>query len=206
MAALKASFQTLRVEGPDEIARAVVSTTAQGHAALVLFHENKSSVHEAFLDSLVNSSGSSKHVLIFHGEATSTADDFYNECCRVMPAISGWFGRNLDAFDEILRSRGLGLSRDGTQPAFWIWRNAHVLFSSDRESFKKILHVMVSAASRISRERADIAPVALVVTGLWEVMGDEASKDDSFLFRPSGPEASWFPKKETGLIAIRVVV
>jgi len=186
-----------------ELRNEVETNFAAGHPALLLFENGLEGLHDQFLDRFVLSRPSSDHVLLFRGERMHDRDGFYDECVSVMPAIADYFGRNLDALDEVLRDPEHGLSTDPSKGTYWFWRRADVLYSSDREFFMRAFAALIEDARNGSRGAGlggigSVAQpaqrVAVLLTGRWSAMASEASNSQSFLhvtrwwqYRPEPP-------------------
>lgn len=82
-----------------------------------------------------------KKTFILRGEKIKSLETFYDEACEVL--CGGWrgFGRNLNAFTDILRG-GFG-SFDGGEKITVIWKNFHL--SAKFEDKKQILEILSTA-------------------------------------------------------------
>lgn len=194
---------SLREPTAAEIQKEVETHSAKGHPILLLFDDGLEELHNLFLHGFIQTRPSGSHILLFRGERIGTDDEFYDECVRVMPGITSYFGRNLDALDEVLSDPDHGLSSDPSKVTCWIWRNADRLYSGQPEFFKKLFAVLVEDSQQVS-SRTGIGEigsivqrtprVTLILTGRWSVMASDASDPESFLhvtrwwqYRPQPP-------------------
>ncbi len=111
-------------------------------------------------------------------------------------------GSNLNALDEILRWEGI--SSDPKTPTYWIWSEAHVLFEADRESFSGIFDTMADCARHVRQAGwgAQTQMVYIMLTGSWQSLGEEASKDESLLY--NFPHTRHWSDKSTGFVTLRI--
>ncbi len=187
----------------DDIVAAVDEVLNAGQPTFVLFGQGLERVHDTFTTEFQRGRRRDDYMLAWHGEGISSPKEFYDECVRLMPDMANWFGRNLDALDEVLRSQGLGIARDPRNRTYWIWDNAHVLFEHDKEFFRKLYPCFVEDAKHINEgfglggigDRPFPAQrVSLLFTGLGKPIADVAFDGDSFLhltrwwqYRPQPP-------------------
>jgi len=218
-------FQTLRsgsalpdlraVRGvAEDIVVAIDEVLNAGHPTLLLFGHGMERVHERFTTEFQMRRHRHDYMLAWRGERISSHREFYDECVHLMPDVEAWFGRNLDALDEILRSQGLGIARDPRNRTYWVWENAHVLLEHDKEFFRKLYPCFVEDAKDVNAGSGlggigdspfPAQRVSLLLTGRLEPMRDLALDGDSFLhltrwwqYRPQPPP------EPTGLVTFTV--
>ncbi len=221
------NVRTVRVGGPEEILAAVDAiiterlvggTAGVRHHALVLFEGNKWDLQASFLDRFMQARKRKDLVMTIRGEIVTSLTEFYAECNSVFP-LSYELGDSLVGLRDMLW--GEGLADDPTAQTYWIWRNAYVLFVRDTENFKKIFAIMADtarlanvrfeqtkdsgiAAKNKRRGELVLSPVTILLTGLWEAVGAEALREDSFLYRlPENLAGAWLDLS-TRFVTLRV--
>lgn len=181
---------------------------------LLLWDEGLTELHDRFLKDFVNSRGPKDLIIFVQGESIKDLETLYSQLREVVP-LADYMGSSLDAMEDILRVEAL--AEDTTSNTYWIWRNAHVLYSHDSDSFRKAFEVMASCAREASQgfvgAQGEVVPpwshwtpqpVSVLLTGSWNVLGAEAAQDDSFLYRFPENYGNQFPDLSTRLKAVRI--
>jgi len=155
---------------------------------LLLYDEGLEELHERLVRRFLAIRTKEDHVLVLPGEHMHSMADFYDQCIRVMPECASYFGRNLDALDEVLRDPGLGLATQRSQGTFWVWRSFDQLFVNDTNFASRACHALVENADEVCRgamsgkeDPTQAQPVVILLTGRWSVLGSHASAGKSFL-------------------------
>ena len=139
--------------------------------------------------------------------------EFFDECLRAMPAVASYFGRNLDALDEVLGDRGIALSMDPKMASYWIWDHVDNLFANDPLCFRRLFTVLVSDAQLTSGVRKvqlgpqpPTQPVFPILAGRWEAFSKPVATPDSFLYRLHyWYNPKYMPDEDSGIVVVRVV-
>jgi len=159
--------------------------------ALALFEDHLEALHRGVMDRFVTLKRARHHVLFFQGERIRNRAQFWNECVRVMPGCASYFGRNLDALDEVLLDPGLGLAPNREPTTYWVWKSMDHLYQHDSEFAAQVFQVLLVDASQACRgamggsaDPSTAQPVILVASGRWEVLGKVSESDLSFLHAP----------------------
>lgn len=207
------NVEILRPRSTKELEVAVDNSFDGGRHVLLLFDDKTiDSQDKFFSEYLLRRTFFPPYDSLVHvtGDDITTADEFYAKC-RTSIHLADYMGSNLDALADILRFEAL--SPDPTKRTLWVWSNAHVLYSNDSLAFQQLFETMIDCSMyAISGELGSIGsfnlparPVKVLLTGTWEVMGDEASRDDSFLY---WLRQTWFkpqpPDKPTGVLTLRI--
>jgi len=192
----------------DDVLGAVAEAVEADGRVLLLFDSGLSALHESFIAAFAREVRRKEGRLIHvDGKKATSRETFYAECRKAIP-LASYMGSNLDAVADVLRGEALSERRD--KKTCWVWTDAHLLYAGDVESFSQFFEVMVSSARLTSHgdpqnPEQHRQPVAVVLTGLWEIFGAEAMREDSFLFRFGLPAStSTFPDRQTGLTVFRV--
>lgn len=209
-----ANIEVLRSQSAKEIEVAIDKSFEEGRHVLLLYDDEMEGLFDKFL--LECFAGRAwfppyDFVVGFPGNEITTRDEFYVKC-RTGIHLADYMGDNLNALHDILTHEAL--SPDPRKRTLWVWYDAHVLYSSDPQAFQEFFETMVgSSTAAITGELGGIGgygdhparPVRILLTGRWEVIGDEASRDDSFLY---WLRQTWYepqpPDEPTGLLTLRI--
>jgi len=184
-----------------------------GRPVLLLFNPDTVDQQDPFITAFIVSRPAGTFVLPLQGQRIFSLEEFFDECEHAMPVVASYFGRNLDALDEILGDRGVSLSPDPTKPTYWIWGHADNLLARDLLWFNRLFTVLVSDAALTSGVRKvqvgpqpRTQPVFIIFTGTWERLAEHQARPDSFLYRLH----YWYNPKymadeDSGIEAIRVI-
>ncbi len=181
---------------------------------VVLFDSGCVDLHDPFVKALVETRRIGDRVLLFQGERIVSLADFYEECVRVMPRVASYFGRNLDALDEILRDRDVALATNSRNDTYWIWQNADVLFTHDSEWFTKLFTVVVDDARDVTMEiglgsaesqKIPGQPVFPVLTSRWDALAETLMNENSFFHTLRFWYTKYRPDEDSGLLAFRII-
>ncbi len=204
----------IRPRNLDELMTSIEEVVAGNHHILLLWDKGLSDLHDSFLERFTSTRNPTDLVILIRGESVTDSEGLYSELRRAVP-LADYMGSNLDAMDDILRCEAL--AQDTTSRTYWIWRNAHVLYQENPDSFKAIFQAMAEDAHENSLgflgPQGEIIspkfdwkpqPVTMLLTASWEVMGDESIRENSFLYLFPFDEEYFFPFLTTRIQAIRV--
>ncbi len=198
---LTLNVKILRAVELTDIVAAVDKAIEERQHVLIIFDEGLENLHNLFLESFVNTRPAQDFVVMIRGEGMARGEEFYPEIRHSIP-LAVYMGANLDALDDVLGWEGV--APDAANHTYWIWRSAHVLFSRDPEYFKRIFDIMAYCARQAMEtgRRNPSQPVSIILTGLWDVMGREAFREDSFFYR--FPFTTHWQDASTNLVTFRV--
>lgn len=184
------NIEILRPQSAKEIEIAVEKSFDEGRHVMLLYDDEMGDLPDKFLVEYLKVTYTPPHdfVVALSGNDIKTKDDFYAKC-RTQIHLADYMGDNLNALHDVLTCEAL--SPDPTKRTLWVWDNAHVLYSNDSQAFQDLFETMIlSASEAISGDLGYIGSTAIparlvriLLTGRWGVMGDEASRKDSFLYR-----------------------
>ena len=198
----------------DELMTTIEDVVTGNHHILLLFDSDLNKMHDRFLERFTLTRDPTDLVILIRGEKVKSSKGLYSELSLAVP-LASYMGSNLDAMSDILRCEAL--AQDTNSRTYWIWRNAHVLYQKNPDSFKAILQAMAEDAHENSLgflgPKGEVIspvfdwqpqPVTMLLTGSWEAMGDESMREDSFLYLLPFSEEIFRPFLTTRIQSIRV--
>ena len=153
-------------------------------------------------------------LVVIRGELARDKELFFQELRYAVP-LADYMGSNFDAALDVLRHEAL--SKDPSRRTLWVWRHCHVLSKGDPPSFAAAFHTIAFCAREVSMGYSDkrgrtIPPwpnwsaqsVGVILTGLWDGMRDEVSRNDSSLYNFPEWATPLLSKPSTRLAVFRI--
>ncbi len=216
MIAPRPPISEIKIAEAADLANAVQRAVEGKTHPLILFEEGALRFHQPLVAQLAENLEGRARTVWFEGEEMLNATAFFDAVRRAIPTV-GYMGSNLDAFGEVLH--GAALSDDPEKMSCWIWTNCDVLFQKDIRLFWQVFDMICDAAKRESegwyrpehwRHPGESIParqqVAIIFTGRWDVMRDEATRANSLLYQLSDRHAMVLKDLSTGVATFKVVV
>lgn len=184
------SLNEVAVSRPEDIERILKNAADNGINLLLLYEDRVGDALHGFLDVFAKSD--ERFCIVFSGDRMNSVEEFYEEVSSSVP-FADYMGSNLDALNDTLRFEALSPEPD--RDNYWIWKNSHVLYERDPESFWSLFEVMVQC----SIENRPVRPgpidntqqsgsrtprrLVLILTGRSQILGSHVSRPDSYFFK-----------------------